>query len=156
MLPLVKFFRAATTSTTDRGGFVHRPHDALFSMPESHDDTLDFSIETASLAAVAANENSAWQFRNAARYNTAVRGSDVAAHEIFPAPRPQNGTLDFSIEPAPLAAASTNRDPGNSSTASSFITDVRGSDTAALTKIPRLAHKTAHWNSVLRPLYPLL
>ena len=36
-------------------------------MPESHDDTLDFSIEPASLAAVAANEDSAWQFCTALR-----------------------------------------------------------------------------------------
>ena len=49
------------------------------SVPESLDDTLDFSIELASLAAVAANEDSAWQFRTAARFNTAVRRSDTAA-----------------------------------------------------------------------------
>ena len=60
-----------------------RAHDAIVSVPESHDDSHDFSIDTASHAAVAANEESAWQFRTAARFNTAARGSDASARDIY-------------------------------------------------------------------------
>ena len=88
------------------------------------------------LAAVAADEDSAWLFRTAARFNTAVRGSDAAAREMFLAPRPQDGTLDFSIESGSLAAVTTNRNPGKFSTASSFNSAVRGSDTAAHEEFP--------------------
>ena len=101
-------------------------------MPESHDDALDFSIEHASLIAVTANGDTAWKFRTAARFNTtAVRGGDAAARGMLSAPRPQDGTQDFSIEPTSLAAVATNRDPGSSSTASSFTTAVRKSEAVA-------------------------
>ena len=86
-----------------------------FPVLETHDDTLDFSIEPASLAAVATTKNSAWQFRTAARFNTAVRGSDAAAREFFPAPHPQDGTLYFSLAPALPAAVVTHADSAGTS-----------------------------------------
>ena len=138
LLPdLARTRRIAASDAATRVVFpATRAHDAIFSVPESHDDELDFSMEPASLAAVAANEDFAWQFRTAARFNTAVRGSDAAVREMYPAPRPQDDTLDFSIEPVSLAAVATNRDPGNSSTASSFTTVVKRSDTVAREDFP--------------------
>ena len=127
MVPLVFFF------------VVRQPHDVRFSVPESQHDTLDFSLEPASLAAVAANEESAGQFRTAGRFNTA---------EMFPAPSPQDGRLNFSFEPASLAAVATNRVPESSSTASIFNTAVRGSDAAARESFPnpRLLDGTLRFN----------
>ena len=72
-------------------------------MPESHDDKLDFSIEPAYLTAVAANDDYAWKFRTAARFNTAARWGNATTREMFPAPRPQDGTIYFSIEPTSAA-----------------------------------------------------
>ena len=108
-----------------------RAHDSFFSVPQPHDDTLDFSIEPASYTAVAANDDSAWKFRTAVRFNTTVRGGNAAAREIFPAPRPQDGTPDFSIESTSLAAAATSRGPSSSSTASNFTAADRKSDAVA-------------------------
>ena len=109
LLPnLVRTRRIAASDAASRDFFpATRAHDAIVSVPESHDDTLDFSIEPASLTAVAANDDSAWKFRTAARLNTAVGGGEAAAREMFPAPRPQDGTQDFSIESTFLAAVAT-------------------------------------------------
>ena len=63
---------AASDAATRQFFPAPRPHDAIVSVPELHDDTLGFSIEPASLVAVATNEDSAWQFRTAARSNAAV------------------------------------------------------------------------------------
>ena len=113
-----------------------RAHDAIISVPESHDDELDFSMEPASLTAVAANDGSAGKFRTAARFNTAVRGADAAARERFPAFRPQDGTQDFNIESTSLVAVGTSRYPSSSSTASSVATAVRKSDAVAYEDSP--------------------
>ena len=133
-----------------------RPHDTIFSVPESHDDTLDFSIEPTSPAAAAENEDSACQFRTAARFTTALRGIDAAAREIYPAPSPQGGTLDFSIESAslPAVATFTDKDPGHSSTASSFNTAVRGSDTTARENFPTPRPQDGTLDFGIDPLVP--
>ena len=68
--------------------------------PRPQDGNLDFSVAPTSLAAVATNEDSAWKFSAAASFNTAVRDRDAVTRAIFPAPRLQDGTSDFSIGPA--------------------------------------------------------
>ena len=126
-------------------------------MPESHDDTLDLSIKPPTLAAVAANEDSAWKFRTAARFNTAVKRGDAAARDIVSAPRPQDGTLDFGIAPA-LPAAMTTRavSAEHSSTAASDDTAVTGSDMVArdLFSTPRAQAGTLEFG--FTPASPLL
>ena len=92
---------------------------------------MDFSIEPASLAAVATNRYPG-HFSTASSFNSSFRGSDAAAHEEFPMPRPPDGTLDFGIAPALPAAMTTRADSaGNCSTGASFNAAVRGSDMAA-------------------------
>ena len=55
--------------------------------------------------------------------------NENAACELFPVPRPQDGTLDFSLAPAFFAAVATNEDSAwNFSADVSFNTTVRGSD----------------------------
>ena len=85
--------------------------------------------------------------------------NENAASVFFLVPRPQDGTLDFSLEPAFLAAVATSGDSSwEFSTAASFNTAVRGSDAATRASFPRLVHKTTHWISVrvLRLLSALL
>ena len=67
---------------------------------------------------------------------------EFAAREFHSVPRPQDGTLDFSIEHAFLAAEATKQYSARKfSTATSFITVVSGSDAAACTLFPtRRAH----------------
>ena len=138
MLPdLARSRRIAASDAATHSFFpATRAHDAFFFVPESHNDTLDLSMEPASLAAVAANEHSALNFRTLSRFYTAIGGSDAAARESSPAPRPQDGTQDFSIESTSLAAVAANRDPGNCSTASSFPTTVRRSKATAREDFP--------------------
>ena len=64
-----------------------------FPVAQPHDDTPDFSIEPASLAVVLVD--SAWQFRTAARFNTAVGGSDAAAQEIKSRASPTRRHTEF-------------------------------------------------------------
>ena len=71
---------------------------------------MDFGISPALSTAVATHADSAGTYITAASFDAAVRGSKTAAPGFFPAPRPQDGTLDFSIAPALPAAVATRDD----------------------------------------------
>ena len=116
----------------------------FFSVPESHDDKLDFSIEPDSLAAVATNR-APGNSSTALSCTTSVRASDIAARDLFPTTRPQDGTLNFGMAPALRAAVTTRAVSAESScTAASVDAAVRGSDIPAREFFQPLANKTAH------------
>ena len=64
---------------------------------------LDFGVAPALPAAMPTRAVFAEKSSTAASVDAAV--SDTGAREIFPAPRPQDGTQDFSIESTSLAVA---------------------------------------------------
>ena len=104
----------------------------FFPTPRPQDGTLHFGIAPALPTAVTTRAVSAENSSAAASFDAAVRGSDMAAREMFPTPRPQHGTLHFSSAPAFSSAVATHGDSaGTYSTAASFETAVRGSETAA-------------------------
>ena len=96
--------------------------------PRPRDGALDFSVEPASLAVVATNRvlgNSS----AASSLDTAVKESAAAARDFFPAPRSQDGTLDFRIAPASPAAVATHGDSAQNSRADANCnTALRGDD----------------------------
>ena len=75
--------------------------------PRSQDGTLDVGIAPALRTAVATRAVSTDNSNTAASYDVAVRGSDMAAREMFTTPCPHDGTLDFGISPALPAAVPT-------------------------------------------------
>ena len=78
----------------------------------------------------------------------AVRGSETAAREKIPSPRPPGGTLDFSIAPALPAAVVTRDDPAEKRRAdANFHTAVRKGD--AVTKPPVPATYQNHKHMLL-------
>ena len=103
-----------------------------FPTPRPQDDKLDFGIASAFPAAVTTRADSAGNSRTAVSFDAAIRGSDMAARDFFPTPRPQDGALHFGSAPAFSAAVATHADSaGTYSTAASFETAFRGSETAA-------------------------
>ena len=108
------------------------------------------------LAGVATSRDPAGNYSTASSVSTtAVRGIGAVAHVLFPAPRPQDGTLDFSIAPALPAAVAAHADSaGNSSIAASFNAAVRGSDTAVRKTIPAPRPQGGTLGFRFAPLFP--
>ena len=105
--------------------------------PRPQDGTLDIGIAPALPAGVTTRADSAEKSSMAASFKAAVRGSDMAAREMFPTPLPRDGTMNFSSAPAFPAAVATHADFARTySTAARFDTAVRGSETAARVTFP--------------------
>jgi len=83
--------------------------------------------------------------------------SDAATPEIFSVPRPHDGTLDFVVEPASRAALLRATEILEITVlVRVFMLLIEGALRPLAKFFPLLAHKTAHWISVLRPFRPLL
>ena len=105
--------------------------------PRPQDGTLDFGIAPALPAAVTTRADSAGNSSSTSSFYAVVRGSDMASRELFPTPRPQEGTLYFSSAPAFSAPVATHADSaGTYSTAASFDIAVRGNETVAREFLP--------------------
>ena len=106
----------------------------FFPTPSPQAGTLQLSIAPALSAAVATHADSAGTSSTAASFDAAVRGSEAAAREKSPAPRPKGGTLNFSIAPAfPAAVATGDDSAGKIRAGANFNTSVRRGD--AFTKV---------------------
>ena len=83
---------------------------AIFPAPRPKDGTLNSGIEPASLAPLATNRDPSGNSCTASSFTASVQGSAATARDLFAAPRPQDGTLDFGIALALPAAVATHDD----------------------------------------------
>ena len=109
----------------------------FFPTPRPKDGTLHFSGAPAFSAAVATHADFAGTYSTPASFDAAVRGSETAVRETLPAPRPQDGTLDFSIAPALPAAVATRDDSAGKRRADvNFNTAAKRDDTSIAPLVP--------------------